>query len=207
MDHIDLKPYPMPDGAPRLMPFQDYPWNGDGYLAAEVLRLQNASALDYAIETGTCLGSTTLWLAHHFKHVETIEANEVFAAIARQRFSDYDTLGMTLGDSARMVGAFLNVLGSGTLCFLDAHWGQECPLLAELDAIADSGHTPCIIIHDFQVPGTDFGFDRFPGSGYPFCLEAIAPKLDAIYGAGGWAYKYPTQVEGARRGWISIWPM
>ena len=51
MDHVELKPYPFPPGVtiPRLMPAQEFPWNGDGYLAAEVLRLKDAHGLVTAI--------------------------------------------------------------------------------------------------------------------------------------------------------------
>ena len=72
-----LKPYPFPEGMeiPRLMPFQEYPWNGDHFLAAEVLRLKKAHGLTCALETGTCLGSTAMWLAEHFTKVCSVEIN------------------------------------------------------------------------------------------------------------------------------------
>lgn len=214
MDHVRLTTYPFPDGMdiPRLMPFQEYPWNNDGYLAAEVLRLKAAHGLTHAVETGTCLGSTTLWLREHFEAVDTIEVNEQYAAIAQARIGDDEYCGVTIGDSSEYVGNYVNANGSRTLVFLDAHWGQHCPLLNELADIhfwneCEGYIRPCIVIHDFQVPGTDFGFDRFPDTGQPFCLDAIRGHLDRIYGNGGWKHTYPTKVEGARRGWISIEPI
>jgi hypothetical protein len=240
MDHVDLTPYPFPEGiaVPRLMPFQDYPWNNDGYLAAEVLRLRDKHGLTKAFETGTCLGSTTLWLREHFRHTYTVDVNNVFMGIAHDRFiaagirhirgeehtsnamfgrlaggpEAGNSITANIDDSAKSILKYKSNLwtqqddGDGHFFFLDAHWNDHCPLLEELDAIAAAGIKPCIVIHDFQVPGTDFGFDRFPDSGYPFNLDAIAPRLDAIYGVGKWKRNYPTQVEGARRGWISIEP-
>lgn len=203
--HIELHPYPFPAGMeiPRLMPYQEYPWNGDGYLAAEVLRLKEAHGLNIAIETGTCLGSTTMWLAEHFGKVCSVEINEAFLDIAIARSKKYaGRINFTHGDS-------VNVLRKSTvtgLWWLDAHWGQHCPLLDELDAIANIGGLNAIIIHDFQVPGTDFGFDKMP-DGRPFNLDLIRTHLDAIYGEGGWKHNYPTKVEGAKRGWISIEPV
>lgn len=213
MDHVELKPYPFPEGVtiPRLMPFQEYPWNGDGYLAAEVLRLKEAHGLNTACETGTCLGSTTMWLAEHFAMTLTVDINEHYLNIAAARFNSTPSLNCiewTCCDSREVVGSWMGPSeGETSLYWLDAHWGQHCPLLDELTEIAKLKVRPCILIHDFQVPGTDFGFDRFPDSGYPFCLEAIAGHLDKIYGEGGWKHNYPTRVEGAKRGWVSIEPV
>ena len=94
--------------------------------------------------------------------------------------------------------------------FLDAHWGDTCPLLGELGSIAkperDLPRKPVIMIHDFQVPGRpDLGFDRFP-NGTPFELSAIAGHLDDIYGPGGWDHHYNDKAEGAKRGIIYIEP-
>ena len=204
MNKVDLKPYPFPEGMaiPRLMPFQEYPWNGDGYLAAEVLRLKAAHGLNAAIETGTCLGSTTCWLAENFDKVNTCDVNGQFLDIAYARTSGYaGRISFAHGDSASQ----LRRSAPRGFYFLDAHWGPNCPLLDELEAIAEAKVKPCIIIHDFQVPGTDFGFDKMP-DGRPFSLDLIRDHLDRIYGEDGWKHNYPTKVEGARRGWISIEP-
>lgn len=216
MDHIKLMPYAFPEGIaiPRLMPFQEFPWNGDGYLAAEVLRLKEAHGLTCAVETGTCLGSTLCWLVKTFSfHVRSYEVNEAWGYIAKERLHliglDAHAPMIDLCRESSATG-FEMVDTDGcadrTFVFLDAHWGASCPLLDELKAIASQGAKPCIIIHDFQVPGTDFGFDKMP-DGRPFNLELIAPHLNAIYGEGKWVCNYPTKAEGARRGWISIEPL
>lgn len=192
----------MPDGIvpPVLMPYQDMPFNGDGYLAAECLRLKSAHDLTHAVETGTCLGSTTIWLAKHFGRVLTCEVNEAYLSIARARVSATN-VNFRAGSSADL----LREQAPMGLYFLDAHWGASSPLLDELDAIASHGTRPCIIIHDFEVPGTDFGYDRLP-DGRSLSLHLVKSHLDRIYGAGVWRHRYPTHVEGARRGWISVEP-
>jgi len=202
MDHVKLNPYPFPEGIaiPRLMPFQEYPWNGDGYLAAEVLRLKDAHGLHIAIETGTCLGSTALWLVEHFAHVRTVEAHEPYLKIARARLCDVQNVETHWERSV-----VITTIHVADFYFLDAHWAEECPLLHELESIDFHRIKPCILIHDFQVPGTDFGFDSMP-DGRPFNLELIAPYLDRIYGEGKWKHNYPTKVEGAKRGWLSVEP-
>ena len=200
-----LNPYPFPDGVdvPRLMPFQEYPWNNDHHLAAEVLRLKEAHGLKYAYETGTCLGSTALWLAEHFERVHTYEIYEPTWTIALARIPKSFPRSITahLKHSATGLRAHST---HDAFYFLDAHWGDHCPLLEELDALVGRSNI-AIVIHDFHVPGTTFGFDRMP-NGTPFNLDLIRLHLDAIYGVDGWQHNYPSAVAGAERGWISIEP-
>ena len=113
--------------------------------------------------------------------------------------------GVHTGSSEDLLGDIVGFYDMRSICFLDAHWGPNCPLLAELQAISAAKVKPCIIIHDFQVPGTDFGFDSMP-DGRPFNMELIQPYINRIYGEVGWKHNYPMKVEGARRGWISIEP-
>lgn len=210
---MELKPYPFPSGMaiPRLMPFQEFPWNGDGYLAEEVLRLKEVHGLKTAIETGTCLGSTMIWLEENFEEVNTCEINGEYRSIAVQRGMDYfmaqQGFNLNTGITSH-TGESVEMLKQVTadFYFLDAHWNDHCPLLDELDAIAKAGIRPCILIHDFLVPGhEEMGFDRMP-DGRPFDIELIWERMDAIYGEGGWKHNYPEQVTGANRGWISIEP-
>ena len=211
MDHVELKEVSLPTGTPLLMANQTFPWNGDGYLAGEVLRLRDKHGLKFAIETGTCLGVTTSWLAEHFEEVSTCELHKPFLDLARAFLSDKPGSVKFRGGSSP--GFIVDAIvwhggGDKALLFLDAHGisgtGKEaCPLLDELTAIAEAGVMPCVVIHDFAVPGTDFGFDKMP-DGRPFNLELIQPYLDRIYGEGKWKSNYPTKVEGANRGWISI---
>lgn len=215
MDHVKLEPVSFPDGmaVPRVMQYQDFPWNGDGYLAAEVFRLRDTHELKAAAETGTCLGVTTSWLCANFKEVSTCELHKPFLDIARALLSGRDNVIFRGGHSPGFITDAVqwHGVGGAILFFLDAHGisgsGTEaCPLLDELSAIASTKAKPCIIIHDFQVPGKDFGFDKMP-DGRPFNLDLIHEHLNAIYGEGGWECSYPANVEGARRGWISIEPV
>jgi len=234
---IDLTAYPMPAGARKLMPYQDMPFNGDGYAAAEVLRLKAKHGLTVAVETGTCYGSTTLFLWEHFRHVNTTEIDRPTFDIAVQRMCDHvgrfikDDIGTrdvwigghghegqpnsikaNLGSSpdviARTAPAWLSAKEGQDrhFFFLDAHWGNVCPLLDELDAIAQAGIRPVIMIHDWQVPDRpDLGHDYFP-DGRPFALEHITTALDLIYGREGWDYHYNDEAEGARRGILYVEP-
>jgi hypothetical protein len=200
MEHLALTAYPMPPGAPRLMPYQSFPFNGDGYLAATVLRLRDCYGIATAIETGTCLGSTTMFLADHFEQVMSVEVHGPHLAIAEQRLHDNPNALCLHGSSPDLMHRMIAKAAGLILFFLDAHWGDVCPLEAELDAIAAAGVCPVIVIHDWQVPGrSDLGFDHFP-DGEPFNTDRIRPRLDAIYGAGGYTISYNDKAEGAMRG-------
>lgn len=193
------------------MPFQDQAFNGDGYLAAEILRLKESHGITTFFETGTCLGSTTLWAAHHFPDVWTIEVNPEFRKIAVKRFVDAAVHGKVItleGSSPEVIfGIHDSTMRLGkTLFFLDAHWGDTCPLLREIEAISDKGIRPVIVIHDFYVPGRpDLGYDCFP-DGRPFKLENVSASLDRVYGPDGWDFHYNDRAEGAKRGVLFVTP-
>ena len=211
MRNEKLSEVTLPAGAPLLMQAQTFPWNGDGYLAGEVLRLQKEHGLHRAIETGTCLGVTTSWLMHYFHAVHTCELHPPFFRLAKDfLIGKSGTAYVECTDSPSFIASVLKDREGPWFIFLDAHGisgsGKEaCPLLDELNAIAEVGAKPCLLIHDFQVPGTDFGYDCMP-DGRPFNLDLIRPYLNRIYGEGRWMNNYPNQVAGAMRGWISIEP-
>lgn len=213
MNHVELKEVVLPQDTPLLMAKQTFPWNGDGYLAAEVLRLRGSHGIDCALETGTCLGVTTRWLADHFKFVATCESEHRFYAMSYGRVGK-DTRIHNQNSPDFLVEYMRSNPTTKFLIFLDAHGisgtGKEhCPLLEELDVIAHytgiGAEKPVLIVHDFQVPGTDFGFDKMP-DGRPFNMELVKPYLDRIYGEGAYVTNYPTKVEGAKRGWLSVEP-
>lgn len=200
---------------PNLMPFQDAPFNGDEFIEQEFLKLKHRFDIEAAVETGTCLGSTTLFLANNFEKVFTVEINKEYLRIALQKFISHKNINTYLGDSPTILSTELSKLSNKTIFFLDAHYlaakdnrvETHCPLLDELAAIANAGLKPIITIHDMKVPGEpQLGFDFF--SGQPFTLEWIRPELDSIYGVGSYEYYYNSdeKSQGAKRGIIYITP-
>ena len=210
---------------PNLMPFQELPFNGDKFIEDKFLELKERFHLTYAVETGTCLGSTTIFLADNFDHVYTIEVNPEFKKIAAERidkelsFRKTLAISMYLGKSEELLPLIIwsrrDRIGNNTIFFLDAHWGDHCPLKDELKAIADAGIKPVIAIHDFFVPGaTTLGHDtaRVPAANgatdiQPFDLPWLESSFDAIYGKGKYGYEYNSDKEsgGAKRGIIYVY--
>ena len=190
---------------PTLMPYQQCPFNGDTYIEAEFIKLRDRFNISTVIETGTCLGYTTLWLAKNFDKVYTIELNKEYCELARAKFLQYPNITSIHGNSEDML-RHLRIDGNA-MFFLDAHWGNQCPLLGELHAIQRMGIKPVIAIHDFYVPGEKLGYDHF--NGQKFCVEWIKSSLDKIYGENKYFYDYNCEDEstGARRGIIYIYPV
>jgi len=193
---------------PVLMPFQDQPFNGDTTITKEFLVLKKKFDIKVAIETGTCLGYTTLWLAHNFDKVKSVEYNADYFEIAQNRIKDMCNVELVHGKSQLNLPSLLGD-GERTIFFLDAHWGSECPLEEELDIIAWSTHCsptePIIAIHDFKVPDNpELGYDAYEGK--PFTVEGVKPKFDAIYGKKGYDHYYNSELEGAQRGIIYVVP-
>jgi hypothetical protein len=191
----------------NLMPFQWDAFNGDTFIEKEFLKLKKKFKIKSAIELGTCLGSTTLFLSKNFDKVTTIEINEDFANISKERIEEANCENVQLH-----IGSTIDVLPSieitnDTIIFVDSHWLEVCPMQQELEIIASKGVKPIIAIHDFLVPNEiELGYDSIHGQ--PFEFQWIEPKLDAIYGKEGYTYYYNTSEKSTqiKRGIIYITP-
>jgi len=92
------------------------------------------------------------------------------------------------------------------LFYLDAHWYKYNPLLDELAVLYKNKLKNClVVIHDFKVPNTNFGFDKF-SDGSEYSYEFIKKHIENIYGVNGFEYHYNKQADGAHRGIIFIYP-
>lgn len=181
-------------------------FEGDRYMKAKFSEIINRRKIELVIETGTYLGGTTNQLRQMVKQVVTIEVNPDYHNRAKENIKDHGNVQMFLGDSAQILHDVLadtKIAKQSMLILLDAHWGDVCPLKDELKAIADAGIKPVIVIHDWLVPGTDFGYDSYKGQ--PFTWEWIEKDIFNIYGDQFTKY-YNTMAEGARRGVLYIEP-
>lgn len=204
----------------NLMPFQDEPFNGDPFVENIVLTLKKIFDIKLAIETGTCLGGTTCFLAENFELVRSIEANPDYAAIAINKLQSMGSrsanCGVHIGKSEDLLPIVLDGIQPDgyVFFFLDAHWGPSCPLLQELETIAYKskvhGFVPIIAIHDFKVPDSpSLGYDSF--NFQDFELGWIKPYIDNIYNQPHlfeWNHFYndDSRSAGAKRGVIYIVP-
>lgn len=188
-----------------LMPHQHKPFNADTFVAEEFLKLKAKFNIKNVIETGTCLGATTKWFAENFDHVYTIEAVNEYRQFALRFFKDKTNIESILGKSEVEIKEVLKKCENDTIVFLDAHWGNDCPLQYELEAIAEREIKPVIVIHDFLNPEhPNMGFDSY--NGQPFTFEWLNPLFDNIYGIGNYSYHYNQQATEINRGVIYLYP-
>lgn len=177
------------------------PFEGDTFIPQEILKLKERFELHSVIETGSQYGSTLDWFDSNFNVAFGCEPNEEFFKIAEDKgvnvYNQY-----SLDFLSRIKGEEIANL-ENTLIYIDSHWHDTpCPLKDELTLIAELDINPVICIHDFKVPGKDFGFDVYD---YELCFEEIEPYLKAIY-TKGFEYHYNLEANGANRGIIFIYP-
>ena len=120
-----------------------------------ILFLKQKFELEDFVETGTFQGTSAAWASRHFKRVFTIEANEPLWQAARTRHGQLANVQFILGNSPEQLAKLLPSLRR-PLFWLDAHWcgphtageNDECPLLAELAAVAAANIEPKVVLID-----------------------------------------------------------
>ena len=182
-------------------------YEGDNFIHLEIEKLIKDHGIEAIIETGTYRGATTKRLAEFELPVFTCEIMEESYNKSVENLKDEIYVWKTFkGDSIEFLKSqladIISVSGGNILFFLDAHWQEHCPLLEELQLIAEYKLKPVIVIHDFKVPNKDFGYDSYKGQDFTF--EWIEPSLKQIYG-DKLAYHYNQDAEGAKRGVIYIY--
>lgn len=183
--------------------FEDEPFAGDVIAEYEFIKLKKKFDIKNVVETGSYVFSTTKWLCENFDLVYTYENNEHFYGVGVDKVRTFTNVRAFLEDSISGLQKLKDKLPEPTIFFLDAHWGEYCPLLDELDVISTLNTTPIIVIHDFKTNNPDLGFDRYNEN--DFCLEWIENHIKKIY-PNGFDYYYNTQAVGAKRGIIYITP-
>jgi hypothetical protein len=196
--------------APLLMPFQDLPFNGDNFACREFLKLKEKFNLTTAVETGSCLYSTSKFFGENFGTVHTIELSEEYSRHGIHKVADMPNVHTYIGDSVQNLHHLTNIISQNdrVIYFLDAHWGENCPLLAELDALTKVKTIlpPIIAIHDFYTGDERLGWDEYNGQRFDYSW--IEPKIKALEQAHncGYSHYYNTEAENGMRGIIYLTP-
>jgi hypothetical protein len=197
---------------PNLMPFQESPFNGDTYIENEFIKLKNKFNINVAIETGSCLYSTSLWLADNFEKVYTIEINDEYAKFGRHKIESLNNVHFEIGKSSEFLNKMLrfNILSfDRCIFFLDAHWESHCPLLDELNEISHikTLQPPVITIHDFYTGDEKLGYDCYDNK--IFNLEYISKSIKTIEENLNckYSYYYNTNAVNTFRGIIYLFPV
>jgi hypothetical protein len=118
--------------------------------------LKGAFGVTAFVETGTNKAETTVWAAHEFERVYTIEAFEPLYHLATERYGGIYNIQFFLGDSRTILRQLMPSLTKPAIIWLDAHWcgedtfgkGAECPVLEELAAINEAAVDHFVLIDD-----------------------------------------------------------
>lgn len=132
------------------------------------LDMRNKFGLINFVETGTLVGKTAKWAAEHFKQVYTIECSYKFYILALAKLENTSNVQLIYGFSQDVLASVLTNITKPALFWLDAHWSRDlgynnfqkvlCPVLDEIEAIAqsDSGHV--ILVDDMRLFGEQSGW-------------------------------------------------
>jgi len=115
---------------------------------------------DAIAETGCFLGDTAAYLARRYPDlpVYTCDIGPGYSAFTARRLAGCPNITVSCEDSPGML-ARVSAKHKRPLAYLDAHWGEHWPLLAELDALS----TGIALIHDFDIGHERFSFDTYGG--------------------------------------------
>ena len=147
----------------------------DHLLGEQVVAFHRRYRFEAAVETGTWKGHTTVALAAIFPRVHTIEVDRARYKATLPRFEEYPNVTAHCGTSPQVLLELVAAVEYPLFAMLDAHWGEDWPLRDELKILLSVRQPKLIMIHDFKVPGRDFGYDSYGGQ--ECSLEYIADLL------------------------------
>ena len=167
---------PSPILDPLIWYKQHHEWRKRGYLEYAPQFVKQNIFLKYGmpnaqwVETGTFMGSTTVFLAEHFSFVHSIEPSERLFNNALNRLKRKKNVNLYNDVSENVLLSLLPRLNGAINFWLDGHYSggstfqgkKECPIENELSAIKSSlsNFTKVIILIDdvrhFSILQTDY---------------------------------------------------
>ena len=182
------------------------PLNGQKIRIQIFQELLNVRAWGQIVETGSFLGATTRFFANTGLPVITIEANPEYHAYTQMRFLLKGRVKVLHGDSRNVLTSLAQTPSFTrvpTIFYLDAHWDAELPLQEEVRTIFRNFVSPVVMIDDFCVPGTAYGFDNY-GNGVVLNQELLSAVIWEN-NLGAYFPKAPAELEtGGRRGTVFL---
>jgi hypothetical protein len=191
--------YTVPRAGQRRLSDGGGPFGFDITTALQVDFLIAAYQCDGIVETGCYLGDTSEYLTRLYASLplRTCDLDESSAAFTRARLRHHNNAQVWVGDSAELLPSMLDGLDS-PLVFLDAHWGDGWPLVSELSCIQRG----IIVIDDFFIGHSRFGYDRYDGIACdPALVAAALPDANEMFVGNPYAdYPAPCMQTGRRSG-------
>jgi hypothetical protein len=191
---------------PRLRESWGGPLNGQRFRREIYRQITSAFTFDGILETGTYRGTTTALFSQLGVPVYSVESNPRYFSFATCKFRQQrDKVHLFEGDSVRFLGELSQkpqIAKSRLFFYLDAHWYDHLPLLEELRIVFQFWSEPVVMIDDFCVPGTAYGYDDY-GAGAALTLNYLSPLYElgiaTFFPSAG-----PEQETGLKRGCIVL---
>ncbi len=183
------------------------PFNGQKYRLRIFFDLLYQFPIRGIVETGTFRGTTTALFAATGLPVYSSEIEGRAFAYSTMRFWLYgSSLHLHHADSRsflRDLSQDPSVPKDDVFFYLDAHWGDDLPLLEELEIIFRSWTRPVVMIDDFRVGDTAYAYDSY-GPEKTLDLKYIAPVVTAHNLMTFFPAATPPEETGLRRGSVVV---
>ena len=167
---------------PRMQNSWGGPLNGQRFRQRILFDLLFTFPIEAIIETGTYRGTTTALFAATSLPVYSAEVHPRYFSYAKMRFFfNRHKVHLYHSDSRsflRKLSEDSQVPKGDVFFYLDAHWGEDLPLREELEIIFSKWERPIVLVDDFQVPDSSYGFDDY-GQGNALNLGYIKPVVSA----------------------------
>ena len=175
----------------------------DVHLLRALKSVCDALQVEVIVETGTNEGKSTAVFAQLAPKVIGIDIDPVCLANTRGVCDEAgaDNVELLQGSSQQVLADIAPSLPAAkTLYFLDAHWGEYWPLLDEIAAIPRGQGV--IVMHDFDVPDRDYGYDQYGGRklDYDYVREALTAWSPSH------VVRYNREASGSRCGVAIVFP-
>ena len=160
------------------------PFNGQ-VKRMEIFRaILDVSKISMIVETGTCRGATTEYMARNFNGpIYSCDLNQRYFEYAARRLAGWTNVEVQFTDSRRLLQQIFELpllRDRVVFLYLDAHWNKDLPLLGEISLILNSQISAVAMIDDFEVPfDQDYGYDTY-GRGKKLCLQMLSCFRDQM---------------------------
>ena len=183
------------------------PFNGQKYRQRIFFDLLYYFPIKAIVETGTYRGTTTALFGATSLPVYTAEIHPRYFSYSKTRFLfTQDNIHLYKSDSRsflRELSEDSSVPKEDMFFYLDAHWREDLPLREELEIIFSKWERPIVMIDDFQVPDSGYGFDDY-GPEKVLDLNYIASVVSAHKMSVFFPAVNASEESGARRGSVVL---
>jgi hypothetical protein len=193
---------------PKLKRKQWGPFNGQEFRQKIFMELVGKLGFSMIVETGTFRAVTTQYM--HMKSglpVYTAEVDPRIFGYARTRLRKDHGVVLFNKDSRDFLRQLIDdqlLEHKEVFFYLDAHWGEDLPLLEEIQIIFENVPGAVVMVDDFKVPGDDqYGYDDY-GAGKSLSLEYLAPAIGKYELSAFFPAQRAGMETGVRRGCVVL---